>query len=378
MAIALVTLLFWWLLSDAGFPTALLHAVSVLIIACPLPRSASRCPAVQVVATGAPAEARDPRAIRRRAWSAWPAADHIAFDKTGTLTEGRPRVVDWPADPGRDSASPHRWPQRAAILRRGAVLSADPAAAPFEGAVEHAGLGGLRSLRRRGRSGLGRAGFLRGRGREGPARGQRDLAGPGPGAPPSASASSTGCVHDAERNRRGSGPDGFRAPVCFRATGSPPSKRSPSSSAIADARGALLPADKLAVLDDWRAPWAERSLMLGDGLKRCAPRWRPPHVSASFTHGVPASQSAADVVLPSGRLAAILTALATGRRATRHHPPETSRSPRSTNIALITGGPWTGPSSRPSARRSPWRPVSLTVTLKRPWRAGRLAAEGAR
>ncbi|MBX3578344.1 MAG: cadmium-translocating P-type ATPase [Rhizobiaceae bacterium] len=305
--IALLTLLGWWLLADATFATALLHAVSVLIIACPCAIGLA-VPAVQVVAIGALLKrgilVRSGDALERLA-----AVDHVAFDKTGTLTEGRPRIVEWPDDPAAirlaaslATASNHPAAQ--------AILAADPSAAMIEGAVEHAGLGVSAPIAG-GEARLGRAAFC------------------------GVAASSAGSDSEIWLSRPGHEPlrFGFRDPLRRDAEttfsslgrqGFEPSLLSGDRQSvvndiaaklkIADARGELLPAGKLAALHAWRAE-GRKVLMLGDGLND-APGLAAAYVSASFTHGAPASQSAADIVLPSDRLGAIVPAWRMGRRAT--------------------------------------------------------------
>ncbi|MDJ0389776.1 heavy metal translocating P-type ATPase [Roseomonas sp. E05] len=87
-----------WLLAGAGVATAILHAVAVLVIACPCALGLAT-PAAIMAGTGAAARAgiliRDAAAIEQ--------AGHItlvAFDKTGTLTEGRPRLAALHPAPG--------------------------------------------------------------------------------------------------------------------------------------------------------------------------------------------------------------------------------------------------------------------------------------
>ena len=90
VAIALVTLAAW-LLAGAPFEEAILHAVAVLVIACPCALGLAT-PAAIMAGTGAAARAgiliRDAEAIERGQ-----AITLVAFDKTGTLTEGKPRLA---------------------------------------------------------------------------------------------------------------------------------------------------------------------------------------------------------------------------------------------------------------------------------------------
>ena len=77
-----------WMLQGAGAEAALMHAVSVLVIACPCALGLAT-PAAIMAGTGAAARAgillRDAESIERAA-----GITLVAFDKTGTLTEGRP------------------------------------------------------------------------------------------------------------------------------------------------------------------------------------------------------------------------------------------------------------------------------------------------
>ena len=89
IVIAVATLLAWGLSGD--WPAGMLHAVTVMIIACPCAMGLAT-PTAIVVGVGRAAEKgiifRDAGALEQVA-----RLDRVAFDKTGTLTEGRPEVA---------------------------------------------------------------------------------------------------------------------------------------------------------------------------------------------------------------------------------------------------------------------------------------------
>ena len=91
LVIALATFLGWWQWQGVSLEEAVLHAVAVLVIACPCALGLAT-PAAIMAGTGVAARhgilIKDAEALERAH-----RVDTVVFDKTGTLTEGQPQLV---------------------------------------------------------------------------------------------------------------------------------------------------------------------------------------------------------------------------------------------------------------------------------------------
>ncbi|PLX39819.1 MAG: copper-translocating P-type ATPase [Hyphomicrobiales bacterium] len=301
-----------WLIYGADWQSALLNAISVLIITCPCALGLA-VPVVQVVASSVLFRAgvliSSGDALERLA-----EIDTVIFDKTGTLTMPVPQVLntdeiapDLLQRAGRIAAA-SRHPLAEAIARAAGVDT------PLEGVTEEPG----RGVRASGASGEIRLG-------------NAEFCGLDPEALPELTTGSRIWYREGEAP-----PVEFRLAQSLRADAKSTIDQlkalgleveilsGDTEAAVAAAaaelgidhwRAGLKPADKIARLEQLQAE-GRKPAMVGDGLND-APCLSAAHASLSPVSAADISRAAADFVFMGDGLAPILTALATARMSRR-------------------------------------------------------------
>jgi Cu2+-exporting ATPase len=295
-----------WMLAGAGVHTAIVTAIAVLIITCPC-ALALAVPAVQVVASGALFRAgvllNASDALERCA-----GVDTIVFDKTGTLTLPKPGVAnradvapDLLAAAGRLAQS-SRHPLALALAREARDRR------PLPDATEEPGRG-VRATIEGAEARLGSPAFC-------------DVAAPGP------AAGSTICFRLGERTavfaiRQTLRPEAVETAQALAGmglrliilSGDAPAAVAPIAETlrIAEARGGLKPADKIAAVEALKAE-GRKVLMVGDGLND-APALAAADASLSPIAAVDLARAQADAVFLGETLAPVADMLRVSRKA---------------------------------------------------------------
>ncbi|MBK5199040.1 MAG: cadmium-translocating P-type ATPase, partial [Methyloceanibacter sp.] len=298
-----------WLLAGATWQTALTYAIAVLIITCPC-ALALAVPAVQIAAAS--------RLFRRRiivkaadGLERIAETDMVVFDKTGTLTLGRPELLDEETIPdnilaaasGLAAASRHPYARaivEAAEKRLGSVMLAS-------GIEETPGEGLARSSPE-GDERLGSAAWcgVESGGEESEVCYRR-----GDGQPVRFRFADR-LRSDAAEVVAALARQGYRLAL-LSGDRSAVVERIASAVGIETWRAELKPAGKIAWLDA-RKQEGRKVLMVGDGLND-APALAAAHASISPATAADISQRAADFVFQGEKLAPVLEAIATGKRA---------------------------------------------------------------
>ena len=301
---AALTFIGGWALG-LGPREALLRAVAVLIITCPCALGLA-VPAVQVSASA--------RLFRRGVLVKSGAAlerlaevDHVVFDKTGVLTEGRPQLVDMPAETvalaaplARASAHP---------LARSLAARAGPGPMATD-VVEHPGLG-IEGLIGGRRARLGRAAFV---GVEGSILRETELWFGFEGDTKIRFRFSDRLRLDATETVAALKGMGLTVEVLSGDT--PIAVAAAADGAdIEQRRGGLTPAEKAQAIESLQAA-GHKVLMVGDGLNDTAALSRA-HAAMAPGTALDASQNAADLVFSGEQLGAVVDALRVARHARR-------------------------------------------------------------
>ncbi|MFO1073615.1 MAG: copper-translocating P-type ATPase [Geminicoccaceae bacterium] len=307
-SLALLTFLGWTLVVGAPWQTALLYAISVLIITCPCALGLA-VPAVQVLASSRLMQ-RGTLLKSATALERFAQADLVVLDKTGTLTTGRLDLVTGAVPPellaraaGMAKASRHP-------LAR-ALAATAPQVPAASGVVEVPGCG-LLLARPEGEWRLGRRGWAAPVPEDEAEGAELWLAGPGV-------APLRFCFADRLREDAAVVVQALRqrglAVALLSGDRAPTVRRIAETVGIADWQAGCTPAAKVARLEAWKAE-GRKVLMVGDGLND-APALAAADVSLSPASAVDIAQIAADAVFQGQLLGPVIEVIDTARRAER-------------------------------------------------------------
>jgi P-type Cu2+ transporter len=301
---ALLTFLWWFFVMGEAAGPALLTASAVLIITCPC-ALALAVPAVQVIATGR--LFRDGMLLKSAtALERLAEVDTVVLDKTGTLTEPRLALAGAPDPADLQAAAALALSSRHPLAR--SLVAAAGAVVPADGVVEHPGQG-LSLVTDNGEIRLGSRTFC----------GVADARADGPEmwlSRPGVAAVRF-CFDERPRADAREVIDRLRGMglgvKLISGDRSEQVRRIAEGLGVEDWRAECTPVEKVGLVEDWGHA-GRRVLMVGDGIND-SPALAAAWVSASPATAADVSQTVADLVFQGVKLAPVVAALRTARRA---------------------------------------------------------------
>ncbi len=325
ISIALVTFAGWITVGATPFAQALIHAIAVLIIACPCALGLAT-PAAIMVGTGAGARAgvliKNAEALERIG-----AITAVVFDKTGTLTTGQIAVTDVIPAPGIERArvlalaasleSRSEHPLARAIVRAASAEGIDVPAPALFTALTGVGVTGVVNGQevRVGRPDTAMVSTLSG---EIGNRLEEQLREGRTVVLVSAGTDLIGSIALADTLKPGSA-EAVRRLAALKVrsvmlTGDHPgaARRVAEETGIADVHAGLMPADKVGRIRDMQGR-GEKVAMVGDGIND-APALATADVGVAMGTGTDVAMETADLTIVKGDLDGVVRAIVLSRR----------------------------------------------------------------